>query len=468
MEELLKSAEKLKECIRNENQFELIENADLSIVLFTVKEKKERMHFYSSKLRDPKNILENKITLISTKFNDEEIFRCVIMDPQFSSYAHDFIQKLKEEITKLDQEFEIDAERRFNILRNLAQECDTEPELRQLMFSGKEFVAYNGFEPSGRIHIAQAIVTVLNANAIEEAGGFVILYIADWFAMMNHKMGGDLAKIRDVGKYFIEVFKGAGLNMKKTKFIWASDFINQDSDYFPRVLDIAQRTTVLRIHKCCQIMGRADKDALDESQHIYPCMQVADIFELGINGKKGVDICQLGLDQRKANMLAREYAPKAGLKSPIILSHHMLLGLKYNASKQKVKIDGIDAEDKIVPGSKMSKSDPNSAIFMDDSTDEIIRKIQGAFCTDSYVDNPVYEYIRYICLRWYQTITLCGKQYSNYQEVENDWAELNKKQVKIEVAHLIDGIVDKVRQHFNSSPELSALRDRVAQYRVTR
>ena len=42
------------------------------------------------------------------------------------------------------------------------------------------------------------------------------------------------------------------------------------------------------------------------------------------------DICQLGLDQRKVNMLAREYCddcrPKRKLK-PIILSHEMLPGL---------------------------------------------------------------------------------------------------------------------------------------------
>ena len=38
--------------------------------------------------------------------------------------------------------------------------------------------------------------------------------------------------------------------------------------------------------------------------------------------------CQLGVDQRKVNMLAREYCDAAGIKlKPIILSHHMLYGL---------------------------------------------------------------------------------------------------------------------------------------------
>ena len=41
------------------------------------------------------------------------------------------------------------------------------------------------------------------------------------------------------------------------------------------------------------------------------------------------DICQLGMDQRKVNMLAREYCDDVKRKlKPVILSHAMLPGLK--------------------------------------------------------------------------------------------------------------------------------------------
>ena len=54
---------------------------------------------------------------------------------------------------------------------------------------------------------------------------------------------------------------------------------------------------------------------LTAAQMMYPCMQAADVFYLK------TDICQLGLDQRKVNMLAREYCTKAKIeKKPIILS----------------------------------------------------------------------------------------------------------------------------------------------------
>ena len=69
------------------------------------------------------------------------------------------------------------------------------------------------------------------------------------------------------------------------------------------------------------------------------------------------DICQLGVDQRKVNMLARDYCDTIKRKlKPVILSHHMLYGLKEGQAK-------------------MSKSDPDSAIFMEDSADDVRRKI---------------------------------------------------------------------------------------------
>lgn len=54
------------------------------------------------------------------------------------------------------------------------------------------------------------------------------------------------------------------------------------------------------------------------AQILYPAMQCSDIFFLK------ADICQLGMDQRKVNMLAREYCDVAEPRikdKPIILSH---------------------------------------------------------------------------------------------------------------------------------------------------
>jgi tyrosyl-tRNA synthetase len=34
-----------------------------------------------------------------------------------------------------------------------------------------------------------------------------VLQVADWFAQLNNKMGGDLKKIQTVGRYMVEVRK---------------------------------------------------------------------------------------------------------------------------------------------------------------------------------------------------------------------------------------------------------------------
>ncbi len=43
---------------------------------------------------------------------------------------------------------------------------------------------------------------------------------------MNNKMGGDLKKIQTVGKYMIEVWKAAGMDLSRVEFIYSSEEIN--------------------------------------------------------------------------------------------------------------------------------------------------------------------------------------------------------------------------------------------------
>jgi len=47
---------------------------------------------------------------------------------------------------------------------------------------------------------------VVKVPLISPVGTF-IFWVADWFALMNDKMKGDLEKIQTVGKYLIKVWK---------------------------------------------------------------------------------------------------------------------------------------------------------------------------------------------------------------------------------------------------------------------
>ena len=56
---------------------------------------------------------------------------------------------------------------------------------------------------------------------------------------------------------------------------------------------------------------------------------------------------------------------------------------------------------------KMSKSDPNSAIFMEDSKEDVDRKIKKAFCPPNVVQgNPCLKYIQLIILPWSGSFTV--------------------------------------------------------------
>lgn len=158
----------------------------------------------------------------------------------------------------------------------MGEECIQEHELRLLIKNKPTQIrCYDGFEPSGRIHIAQGILKAINVNKLTKAGCKFVFLVADWFALMNNKLGGDLKKIQTVGRYMIEVWKAVGMDLDNVEFVWSSEIINEHPDeYWMLVLDIARRNNLARIIRCSQIMGRSSKDDLSAAQIFYPCMQV--------------------------------------------------------------------------------------------------------------------------------------------------------------------------------------------------
>lgn len=221
-------------------------------------------------------------------------------------------EEKKEELDAVNCEFDpqkskLSLEEKLALCNEVGEEIIKEERLVELLKKKEEeddfFVCYDGFEPSGRMHIAQGLMKTANVNRLTQAGGIFLFWVADWFAALNLKFGGDLDKIRVVGKYFVEIWRACGMDLKNVKFLWCSDEINKRPDeYWSMVMDLAQRNNETRIRKCTAIMGRGEDDTLQVSQFFYPCMQATDIFFLK------ADICQLGLDQRKVNMLAVEYA----------------------------------------------------------------------------------------------------------------------------------------------------------------
>eukprot|EP00879_Flechtneria_rotunda_P026357 GHRR01028100.1.p1 GENE.GHRR01028100.1~~GHRR01028100.1.p1 ORF type:complete len:246 (+),score=78.42 GHRR01028100.1:674-1411(+) len=245
------------------------------------------------------------------------------------------------------------------------------------------------------------------------------------------------------------------MDLTHVQFISSSEEINSRAhEYWPLVMDIARRNNLKRIIRCSQIMGRGESEDLTAAQVMYPVMQCADIFFLK------ADICQLGMDQRKVNMLAREYCDDIKRKlKPIILSHRMMPGL----------LEGQE---------KMSKSDPNSAIFMEDSEADVNLKIKKAFCPPQVVEgNPCIEYIAHIVFPWFNKFEVTRAEqnggnmtYIDIWQLKADYTsgELHPADLKPALSKALNLILEPVRQHFINNKEAAALLKQVRSYKITR
>ncbi len=342
----------------------------------------------------------------------------------------------------------MDIETRFHLVKSVGEEIITDQELRELLQTKDHPIAYDGFEPSGLAHLPFGIFRPLLLKDLLKAGIHFKLWLADSFAWINNKMGGDLEKIRQVGEYFIEVWRAAGVDMKKVDVLWATDAFS-DKDYWKNVILIAKNTTVKRATRALTIMGRKEGELAETAQYFYPMMQTADIFHLK------ADICQLGLDQRRANIIAREVGPKLGFWKPVVVSHHMLMGLE--GVKQP---DGFEEshEMDVEISSKMSKSKPNTCIYVHDSKAEIAKKIAAAYCAQKEItNNPMLDYSKHIIFRAFSSMKIERPkkfggdiEFASYDELEKAFAkgDLHTSDLKASVTNYLDEMIKPIREHF--------------------
>src|SRR3990167_2798726 len=295
-----------------------------------------------------------------------------------------------------------------------------------------------------------------------KAGVKFKMLVADWHGWANNKMGGDLEKIQKVGHYMIEVWKHCGMDLKNVEFLWANDVV-KEPEYWKKVMQVARNSTVKRIIRTGQIMGRKEAEVQQASQILYPCMQAADIFHLK------ADICQLGMDQRKVNVLARELAPSLGFAKPVVVSHHMLIGLGEPPKEHD--------EDRILK-LKMSKTNPDKAIFMNDSEEDIKRKIAKAYCPAKITEeNPMLEYSKYLIFEKFSAIEIKRQEkfggdlvIENYAEMEKLYREgkIHPMDLKNSVAYYINEMIKPVREKFEKDSKLKKLLETIKGFEVTR
>lgn len=363
----------------------------------------------------------------------------------------------------------MDVEKRYQLVADIAEEVIVDDELRKLLEEKDHIIAYDGFEPGRLCGLPFGVYRPLLLKNLVEAKIDFKLLVADSFAWINNRMGGDREKIMRAGEYLIEVWKAAGVDLNKTKVVWHHRDLYGDPEYWDRVIKIAKNHTLRRTARSLAAAFRIASESNQTALTFYPSMQCADIFQLE------ADICQLGMDQRRVNMLAREVGSKLGWYTPVAVHHHLLMGL---TGPQEAK--GFDEEPSIDRkiSSKMSRRVPGTTIYVHDTPEDIQRKINAAYCPPKTgpEGNPILDYVKEIIFRTSDKFKIEREtkhggdiEYTNYVDVERDYfnEDLHPEDLKQSTALYLDKLIKPIRDYFERKRSANELYQFVKESEIT-
>ena len=119
-----------------------------------------------------------------------------------------------------------------------------------------------------------------------------------------------------------------------------------------------------------------------------------------------------------------------------------------------------------------------SAIFMEDSAKDVVKKVNKAYCPEQIIaENPIIDYVRYIILpaldnEW--TINVKGDDgskditYRSYEQIEKDYVSgvLHPSDLKPAVAAAINKLIQPVRDHFTNDPYAKNLLETIKRWQA--
>lgn len=336
----------------------------------------------------------------------------------------------------------MDVEERYALIARNTEEIITPEDLMEVLRNKSSPTGYIGFEPSGLVHIGW-MVTAQKVKDFVDAGFTFIVFLADWHAYINDKLGGDINNIRICAEYMKDCFEALGLPREKVEYRLASEIMD-DIDYWEMVMKVGKASSLQRVKRAMTIMGRNEDEAeVDSSKTMYPLMQAADLIFMD------VDVAYAGLDQRRAHMLAREAAEKMGVKKAVAVHTPLLPGLKGGN-----RMDPVSA--------KMSKSDPEGSLLIHDSPEDIKRKMGKAFCPPEAEGNPVLGICKYVIfqrtnvMRFERPEKFGGNlEFTSYDELERTYlaGKLHPMDLKNGTAAALSEALAPAREYFQRKPE---------------
>ncbi len=364
------------------------------------------------------------------------------------------------------------------ITRNL-EETLTVEDLKALIDSGETLRHYIGFEISGKVHLGTGLVCMQKIKDLHDAGAEVTVFLADWHGWINNKLDGKLETANRMARtYFEEGLKAGylsvGGNPDDIKFILGSElYEGNPNQYWATVIKVGKATTISRMMRSTDIMGRQSGESSNAATLMYPAMQAADLFTMDRN------IIHAGTDQRNVHVIARDVAKDLGLKKPVAIHHHLIMGLKPlgdnndpELAQKAANVGSLSYEEKasLITSLKMSKSKPNSAIFVTDSPDEIHKKINGAYAPEGVVEfNPLLDWSKYLVFATPGSTFSVNRPekfggevtYDSYEALEKDYVakSLHPMDLKQALAEWLVVKLEPARKYFEDPARKAALEE---------
>lgn len=371
------------------------------------------------------------------------------------------LRKIK---SKLDFFRKPNPSKRFDLIKKNTSEIIGEEELTVMLEKNERLNHYIGFEISGKIHLGTGLFSMMKVKDFIDAGVDCKIFLADWHSWINDKLGGNPEIIKKIAVgYFKEGMKASllcvGGNPNDLDFVLGSDLYHKNDLYWTTFVEVCKNTSLSRMQRSITILGRKEGDNVDFAKLLYPGMQVSDIFIQHIN------LAHAGMDQRKAHVVAREVANKISFSpilssdgkqiKPVAIHQPLILGL---GKPEKWPIGKEDLHE-VFSSMKMSKSKPDTCVFIHDSPEEIKRKINKSFCPEKETFfNPMIDWSEKLIfpikgkLEVKRSEKFGGnKTYISIDELKNDYSKgkLHPSDLKSAVADSLIDILRPAREHFS-------------------
>lgn len=241
-------------------------------------------------------------------------------------------------------------ERQFRHLRRGLVVAHLEFEkILELVERGERFCMVSGLNPSSQLHVGHKVLFDMLLE-LQKLGGDLYVPLTDDESYVDGKVEKLAVGTINAKEKILPALLKMGFEKERTKILVDTEQL----ELYKFAIELSRHVSM------AQVTALFGEESLTNPGQVFyrGCVQLAEILlpQLPENGGPRPTLVPVGIDQHPYILLARDVAKKIGMVPPSELMVRFFPGL----------------DD---PEKKMSKSRPESAIFLDDSEEVIRRKV---------------------------------------------------------------------------------------------